>query len=502
MKKKAATAPILAPMGIPGLDEVLQGGLPQHHIYLVLGDPGVGKTTLALQFLIEGRDRGEKSLYITLTETREEIEEIAASHGWNLDGIEFQELAPGDQRDESTLFHPSEIELTATTQSLLVGVERFKPTRIVFDSLSEIRLLSQNPLRYRKQILQLKRYFVEHKATVLLLDDRSETNDLQLHSLPHGVLEMEQMAPEYGGDRRRLRFVKIRGHRYSSGYHDYTIETGGLQVYPRLVAAEHKRGLNSRPLPSGVKEIDDLLGGGIDRGSSTLIIGPAGAGKSVLANQFARAAALRGESVALFMFDESIDTMLARSDALKMGLRELIEAGSIIATRIDPAELAPGEFIDRVRKSVTNANTQVVIIDSINGYLHAMPREQYVTAQLHELLTYLGQHNVATFILAGQHGLLGHTMVSPIDVSYLADTVVLLRFFEAMGEVHKAVSIVKKRSGKHEKSIREMTIGDGGIQLSPPLTQFHGVLSGVPELLKNGKTSLLGASPGRARKKR
>jgi circadian clock protein KaiC len=485
----------LAPTGIRGLDDVLGGGLPKHRIYLVMGDPGVGKTTVGLHFLREGLARGEKVLYIGLSETRDEIEDVAHSHGWSLDGIEIFEYSAAsrlDEDDETTLFHPSEIELGEATRTMIREVERVQPQRVVIDSLAEVRLLAQSPLRYRRQILALKEYFTGKKATVLLLDDKDvASGDMQLLTLAHGVLLLEQLSPLYGSERRRIRVAKLRGVKYRGGFHDMAIRTGGIEVFPRLVAAEHRAESQISRLPSGIPAVDALLGGGIDRGTSTLLIGPAGSGKSSLATQYAVAAAERGENAALFVFDESRATLLARSGSINLDLQKHVDSGRIVIQQIDPAEIPPGEFVQLVRDQVEKRQISVLVIDSLNGYMNAMPEERFLTIHMHELLTYLGQQGVATLLVVAQHGLVGQTMMSPVDVSYLADCVILLRYFELAGEIRKAVSVVKKRSGMHEKAIRPFAIGPEGLMVGPPLTEFHGVLSGTP-LLDTNIAGLLG----------
>ncbi|HEX2059452.1 MAG TPA: ATPase domain-containing protein [Thermoanaerobaculia bacterium] len=478
MKREIATT------GIAGLDDVLGGGLTRNRIYLVMGDPGVGKTTMGLHFLLEGVRLGERVLYIALSETREEIEAVAASHGWSLDGVDVFEYSAGtrlDDSDETTLFHPSEVELGEATRTMIEAVERVQPARVVIDSLAEVRLLAQNALRYRRQILALKHYFTGRRCTVLLLDDKDvASGDMQLLTLAHGVLLLEQLAPVYGAERRRMRVSKLRGVKYRGGFHDVTIRTGGLVVFPRLVAAEHRHdGVGGR-LPSGIAAIDSLLGGGIDRGTSTLIMGPAGSGKSALASQYAVAAAARGENVAMFLFDESRATMFLRASAIQMPLQEYVDSGHITIQQIDPAEVPPGEFVQLVRDQVEHRNISVLVIDSLNGYLNAMPEERFLTIHMHELLTYLGQRGVATLLVVAQHGVVGQNMFSPVDVSYLADCVILTRYFELAGELRKAISVVKKRSGTHEKTIRPFAIGPEGLTVGPPLTEFHGVLSGTP----------------------
>ncbi|HEX8155341.1 MAG TPA: ATPase domain-containing protein [Thermoanaerobaculia bacterium] len=477
------------PTGIRGLDDVLNGGLTKDRVYLVQGDPGVGKTTLGVHFLLEGVRLGQRVLYITLSETRDEIEAVARSHGWDLTNIDIFEYSAGhslEVDDESTLFHPSEVELGEATKTMLAEVDRVQPQRVVFDSLSEIRLLAQNPLRYRRQILGLKQYFGGRHCTVLLLDDRGVSGgDMQLLTLAHGVILLEQLAPIYGAERRRLRVSKLRGVKYRGGYHDFTIRTGGMVVFPRLIAAEHREDVHLQQLPSGIPAIDSLLGGGIDRGTSTLVMGPAGSGKSLLTTQYALSAAERGEHAALFVFDESRATLLARAAATSMDLSRHIESGLITVQQIDPAEIPPGEFVQLVRDAVEKRNLTVLVIDSLNGYLNAMPEEHFLTIQMHELLMYLGQKGVATLLVVAQHGVVGTSMNSPVDVSYLADSVILFRYFELAGELRKAVSVVKKRSGAHEKAIRPLTIGPEGLRVGPPLTEFHGVMSGTPVLDSN-----------------
>jgi circadian clock protein KaiC len=479
----------LATTGISGLDDVLGGGLTRNRIYLVMGDPGVGKTTLGLHFLREGVSLGERVLYIALSETRDEIEAVAESHGWSLEGVDIFEYSAAtrlDEADESTLFHPSEVELGQATRTMIEAVERVKPQRVVIDSLAEVRLLAQSPLRYRRQILGLKHYFTGKQSTVLLLDDKDvASGDMQLLTLAHGVLLLEQLAPMYGAERRRMRVSKLRGVKYRGGFHDVTIRTGGLVVFPRLVAAEHPAAAKTGRLESGITAIDSLLGGGIDRGTSTLIMGPAGSGKSALSTQYVVAAAQRGENVAMFLFDESRTTMLTRCSAINMPMQAHIDSGRINIQQIDPAEVPPGEFVQRVREQVEQRDISVLVIDSLNGYLNAMPEERFLTIHMHELLTYLGQRGVATLLVVAQHGVVGGSMVSPVDVSYLADCVILMRYFELAGEIRKAISVVKKRSGAHEKAIRPFAIGAEGLMVGPPLTEFHGVLSGTPMIDSN-----------------
>ena len=471
--------------GIPGLDDILGGGLLARHLYLVEGDPGAGKTTLSLQYLREGVENGEKCLYITLSESKEELLADAKSHDWSLDGIEILEMmadeADLDGDSQVTMFSASEVELAITTQKVLDTVARVNPSRVVFDSLSEFRLLAQSSLRYRRQILALKYFFIEKKCTVLLLDDHtSEASDLQLQSVAHGVISLEQHAPSYGAARRRLRVIKLRGADYRGGFHDFSIKRGGLLVHPRLIAAEHGETFPQGSIKSGISALDTLLGGGPERGTSTLLLGPAGSGKSTIAIQYAVAAAERGDHACIFSFDESLRTLETRTLALGIRFKEGIHAGQVRLRQIDPAEMSPGEFSDLVRQCVETNGAKVVVIDSLNGYLNAMPDEKSLVNQLHELLTYLGRCGVTTILVAAQHGMVGADMISPVDASYLADSVVLLRFFEHAGKVKKAISVIKKRSGPHEESIRELSFGEKGIQLSEPLAQLRGILTGVP----------------------
>jgi circadian clock protein KaiC len=480
----SAPAPGIAPTGIAGLDDVLTGGLARNRLFLVEGMPGTGKTTLALQILRAAAARGESVLYVTLSETEEELRAVAASHGWTLDGVTLQELIPSedslDPEQQYTLFHASEVELGATIKEILTTVERLNPTCVVFDSLSELRLLAGSALRYRRQILALKQFFARRACTAMLLDDLTATDqDLQTQSIAHGVIRLEQVHPDYGSERRRLRVIKYRGTHFRGGYHDYLIERGGLRVFPRLVAAEHRRVTSRLRLASDVPELDALLGGGLEEGTSTLIVGGAGTGKSTLAAQFATAAAARGQRSALFVFDESPTTLISRCDGLGIGLAAQLDARRVTMQQVDPAELSPGEFVERIREAVRQ-QVSVVVIDSLNGYLNAMPGERFLTIQLHELLMYLGQQGVATILIAAHHGMIGSQMSTPIDATYLADAVILLRYFEAAGEVRQAISVVKKRGSRHERTIREFKLDDGGIRVGEPLRDFRGILTGVP----------------------
>lgn len=490
----------LAATGITGLDDILSGGFRRNRVYLIEGVPGSGKTTLSLQFLREGVRQGEPVLYITLSETREELEEIAESHGWSLEGITIRELAPTEAllhpEEQYTMFHPSDVELNETTTTIMADVERVKPARVVFDSLSELRLLAGSPLRYRRQILALKQFFAGRQCTVMLLDDLTTTErDLQVQSIAHGVALLEQMSPEYGSERRRLRVVKYRGMKFRGGFHDYTIQRGGLEVFPRIVAAEHRGNKPLTRLSSGLEPLDRLLGGGIEQGTSTIIVGPPGTGKSTLAAQFAAAAAQRGENAAMFIFDESRNTLLCRTAGLGIDLPPHLESGRVTIQQIDPAELSPGEFAHAVRHAVEKKHAKIVVIDSLNGYLAAMPNEKFLVVQLHELLTYLGQCGVATLLVGAHQGLIGTQMNSPVDASYLADAVLLLRYFEDRGRIRQAISVIKKRGGEHERTIREFNLQDGRVHIGDPLHGFRGVLSGIPTLEHPGEPSGKEASP-------
>lgn len=474
-----------AATGIEGLDDVLSGGLSRGHVFLLEGEPGTGKTTVALHFLLAGAQAGERSLYITLSETERELRQGAASHGWTLDeNIHIFELTPPESLlnadQQQSLLYSSDLELGEATRQIFEVVERVKPTRVVLDSLSEIRLLAQSSLRYRRQILAIKHYFVRYDATVLLLDDlTTESLDKTVHSVAHGVIRLEELTPNYGAERRRLRVVKYRGQKYRGGYHDFTIMSDGLHVFPRLVAAEHRGQYLRQQLSSGIGELDALLGGGIETGSSTLILGPAGTGKSLISLIFAAAAVRRGEKAALFIFDEELGLLFERMKHIGIDMHELQQTGNLLIEQVDAAELSPGEFSHRVRRCVSDGNIKTVVIDSINGYQAAMPEENALVLHMHELLLYLNRKGAATFMTVAQHGLVGD-MQAPVDITYLADTVILLRYFEALGKVRRAVSIIKKRTGSHESTIREYRIGRQGMTIGEPLEAFQGVLRGVP----------------------
>ncbi|MBP2160355.1 MULTISPECIES: ATPase domain-containing protein [Asticcacaulis] len=486
--------------GIAELDDVLGGGLIGKRVYLIQGAPGCGKTTLALQFLLEGVRNGETVLYVTLAESQDELKANAASHGWSLDHVHFCELIANelDQGSDQkyTMFHPAEVELDETTKTVIAHIEKLNPSRVVIDSMAEIKLLSQNTLRYRREVLALKTFFQGRNCTTLFLDDKtaSDEEDRQLQSIAHGVFNLEQLAPEYGAERRRLRVTKFRGRKYRGGYHDFAISRGGLSIFPRLVAGEHVRGQDVRQLSSGLPELDKLLGGGIELGTSLLLLGPAGAGKSSLGLQLALNAALGGERAAIFTFDERLETIRQRASGIGQQLDVQIDKGLVSIQTVDPAELSPGQFAHIVRAAAEGRDGQsparVVMIDSLNGYLNAMPEEKFLTAQLHELLTYLGHLNVVTILVVAQHGLLGNAMQAPLDTSYLADGVILFRYFEAHGEVRQTIAVVKKRTGHHERSIREFKMDKNGIRVGAPLKDFQGVLTGTP-IYRGGTSDLI-----------
>lgn len=486
-RKARATPDPLAQVrfGVAGLDEILNGGLSPNHLYLVDGDPGTGKTTVGLHFLMEGRDQGERGMYVTLSETTAELKATAVSHGWNLDGIDIFELAAGESgasNEAYTLFHPSEVELQETVETVLDAIRETAPRRVVIDSLSEMRLLAREPLRFRRQILALKQFFAGTECTVLCLDDRTAPDgDMQLHSLAHGVIILDHLAVDYGSERRRLQIKKLRGARFRGGYHDFRIRTGGLEVFPRLETGPPRDTLKAEVVKSGSPELDTLLGGGLTTGTSSLITGAAGTGKSVLSLQYAIAAANRGERVHIYLFDERATTYRARAAALGMPLKKAEADGTLIIRQIEPTQMSPGEFAHELQHAVETDGMTMIVIDSINGYMQAMPEERLLPIQVHEVLSYLANNGVTSIFTLVQHGIFGSPVDEAAEVSYLADTVILLRYFEFKGSVRQAISAVKKRSGPHEHMIRECRVGKGGLKVGEPLAEFRGVLTGVPE---------------------
>ena len=494
-EKPSAAGQELASTGVAGLDAILGGGLPKDRLYLLDGLPGSGKTTLALQFLLAGIAGGERGLYVTLSESKAELSEVASSHGWTLEGVEVFELPAHEITAESyTLFHPAEVELQEVVDRILAAVERSGARVIVLDSLSEMRLLARDALRFRRQILALKQFFSSRGCTVLLLDDKSAPEgDLQLHSLAHGVIQLEHIALEYGAERRRLQVLKLRGRRFLGGYHDFRIKTGGLAVYPRIQRVTPHAHPEIDRVASGSHELDMLLGGGVTQGTSILLTGPAGTGKSALATQFACAAANRGERVRFYLFDERLSTFTLRAAGLDMDVSELVAEGRLTLCQIEPTERSPGEFADDVVRAVEEDGVRMIIIDSINGYMQSMPQEKLLPIQVHELLTYLSTRGVTSILTLVQRGIFGSPVDEAADVSYLADTVLLLRYFEVSGEVRQAISVVKKRSGDHERTIRECRVQKGGLHVGQPLHEFQGVLTGVPEYIGDSGPLMKGA---------
>lgn len=495
----ATAAPAQASTGIAGLDQLLGGGIPTRRMHLIEGVPGTGKTTLALQFLLAARDRGERTLYVTLSETAEELAAVADSHGWSLDGVESQQLAavPNRAAEEYTLYHPAEVELADLTKTVLERADRVQPSCVVLDSLSELRLLARDPLRYRRQVLGLKEFFASRGATVLILDDHAVgEDDLQLRSIAHGVVSLEHLPFEYGRARRRLRIVKMRGMAVTEGFHDFVIRRGGLTVFPQLVSEPGASPGFDQPIRSGLTELDDLIGGGLTWGTTTLFVGPAGVGKSTIAAQYLCGAADPTARAAVFLFDERLKTFVARCDALGMRATERIASGHLIPQQIDPGVTSPGEFAHRVRRLVEDEGVRLVGIDTLNGYLNAVPTTDAPIVRMHELLSFLNERGVGTLIVLAQHGTVGAIMPTPVDLSYLADAIVLFRFFEAQGHIRKALSVVKKRVGSHETTIRELKIGPSRVYVGEPLTEFHGVLTGVPQYTGSARPLLSDGTPG------
>ncbi len=501
MAEASGAKDVVISTGIEGFDRVLRGGLPAGHTYLIEGNSGSGKTTLGLSFCREGIERGEKCLYIALSETESELHGIAASHGWSLSGLHILEAITINEAIEPqknyTMFHPSEVELSETTRRMLSAIDSIQPARVVIDSLTEMRLLCESPLRFRRQLLGMKSVLADKKATVLLLDTGSgKERDIQVESLVHGAIVLDQTPVHYGSDRRRLRVEKIRGLQYWGGFHDFVIRRGALEVFPRLIAASYRTVEERREVKSGVPKLDDLAGGGFPAGSSTLLIGPSGSGKSTIAAQYAASAAKRGEKAAIFSFDERVASIIARTKAMGIDLDEPLQEGRLTIQQVDPAELTPGQFAADVQRAVEKDAARLVVIDTLNGYLNAMPDEDFLIAQLHELLTYLGHQGVLTLLVVAQHGVLGNTSVTPVDASYLADNILMIRFFEAAGEVRRAISVMKKRGGPHERTIRELRLSAEGIHIGDPLHDFQGVLSGIPSFTGEAKT-ITRASDGR-----
>ena len=455
-------------------------------MYLLEGDPGTGKTTTALQFLMEGARRNESCIYVTLSENADELKAVAGTHGWTLDGIDILELTPADVRvgqdEQYTIFDPSEVELSDTIRAVIERVNLLNPSRVVIDSLAEFRLLAREPIRYRRQILALKQFFVGRHSTVLLLDDRSGYQpDLQVQSISHGVLRLEYYVGEWGAERRRIQITKLRGVKYRGGFHDVRIETGGVRVFPRVVASDESGQPTLAPVVSGIDELDRLLGGGLSTGTSTLILGPAGVGKTILASKYASMVSKAGGRSAIYLFDERRSTFLHRSAGLGLDFQPLVDSGVATVRQLDPGQLSSGEMAADICRQVEHEGVKLILLDSLNGYMNAMQEDKAVLLQLHELLSYLNHHDVLTLITVAQHGLVGNSMSSPLDISYLADTVILLRYFEAGGAVRKAISVLKKRTGAHEDVIREFKIRGNRLEVGEPLSAFRGVLTGVPE---------------------
>ncbi len=482
--------------GISPLDEILQGGFTSDRLYLVEGMPGTDKTTLALQCLLEGARNGESGLYVTLSETKDELEGVAESHGWTLGGIEIYELVDIESSENTrlqyTMFEPAEIELSTIVDGVLQRVKQLPPKRVVFDSLSEMRLLSQGSLRYRRQILALKQFFVGRGCTVLLLDDYSAQDDQHLHSIAHGVIRLKHLLSDYGGERRRLRIIKHRGRSFIGGAHDMRIVRGGLQIYPREVVENYSGETQTHLVSSGNQAFDQLLGGGLNAGTSALLLGPAGVGKSSMALQFAIAAAKRGERAVLYQFEESMQLLFVRAKGLGFDLQRYVDDSLVEIVNLVPREITPSEFACLVRNCVIPDKqgrcVTIVSIDSINGYLNSMPHEKYLIIQMHELLQFRGKRGILTLVVVAQHGMLGQAMGTPVDASYLADSVVLFRYFEAVGEIRQAISVVKKRTGRHERTIREFKLSDCSVEIGPPLTRFRGVLTGVPDFIGDNES--------------
>jgi circadian clock protein KaiC len=483
--------------GIEELDYILGGGFPANRLFLIEGAPGSGKTTLALQFLLAGAKNSETGLYVTFSESDDEIRSVADSHGWNMEGIHLQELSTlGDRlrsEEQYTVFQPADVELSETTQRVIDEVRRLSPKRVVIDSLSEIRLVARDPLRYRRQILALKDILSQCDCTVLFLEDHTLGNpDLLLQSVAHGVVLLDKAQSEYGGIRRKLQITKMRGGPSLEGMHDFAIRPGGLQVFRRLVAgdsvssgkqAKHHLDGGDGGLKTKNAELDLLVGGSMRWGTGVVLAGPAGTGKSTLGIQIISAAAQEGYKTCAFLFDEARATYTERAANVSLDLSGHIESGQVQVHQVDPNELSPGEFAYRVRKQVEEQGVRVVVIDSLNGYLTAMTSERFLLAQLHELLAFLNAHSVLTIMTTAQHGMLNNEDATSFELTYLADVVVYLRYFEAGGRVRKAISVIKNRLSAHETSIREFKITGKGLEIGAPLRNFEGTLSGTPKYL-------------------
>ncbi|PRY06143.1 ATPase domain-containing protein [Paraburkholderia sp. BL25I1N1] len=467
--------------GIPELDFVLRGGLPKYRLHLIEGAPGTGKTTIALRFLIDGVRNQESCLYVTFSESTDELVSAARTHGWDVGGIDFFELVPDEAQaaQQQTVLLPAEIELDKTVQRIIARIEATHPDRIVIDSVSELRLLAHDPFIYRRQLSSLKRFLQGRCITTILLDDLRFNDDGELQSLVHGVISLSSSERDYGAGRRRLRIAKMRGTNLMSGWHDYALVTGEVLVFPSLIANDHTSDVRGAPLRSGSPGLDEILGSGLDRGTTTMLIGPSGAGKSSLALSYALAGARNGEHAAYFSFDEAYEIFVRRGQSLGLDPQPALASGQLAWQRMNPSRISPGEFVWAVRREVEDKNARVVVIDSINSYLSTMPEERSLIAQLHELLTYLNRRGVVTLLLLAQQGVLGD-VENPVDLSFLSDTVLLLRFFEAAGQLRRAVTVIKRRTGAHDTAIHEFRLSGHGVEIGRPLRDLHGIFSGVP----------------------
>jgi circadian clock protein KaiC len=467
--------------GIPELDVILRGGLPKNRLHLIEGAPGTGKTTLGLRFLLDGVDRNLRCLYVTLSETTEELVTTASTHGWNTDGIEFFELIPEEAQPErqQTVLFPTEVEFGKTIEQLTKRIEEFNPDRIIIDSVSELRMLAQDKLQFRLQMTSLKRFLQQRDITVLLLDDLTENDKGDLHSFVHGVLSLGLFERDYGAARRRMRIAKMRGVNFQSGWHDYAIVTGEILVFPSLIAEEHESVVQGIPLLSVFDDLNSVFPQGLDRGTTTMLIGPSGAAKSTIAMSYALAAQRDGESASFFSFDETYETFQRRNESMNLDPTEAMDAERFYWRRMNPSRISPGEFVWQVRRDVEDRNVRVVVIDSINSYLSTMPEEQSLILHLHELLSYLNKRGIVTILVLAQQGVVGD-VENPVDLSFLSDTVILCRFFEAAGTLRRALAIVKRRTGTHTLAIHEYRLSSSGMQVGPELTELRGIFTGVP----------------------